>query len=50
MRQFVIFSEEEIAKLRIGKPVKDKVNRVTYLSEAAYERYLKGDNEDDQMP
>lgn len=45
MRQFVIFSEEEIAKLRIGKPVKDKVNRVTYMSEAAYERYLK-DEED----
>lgn len=50
MRQFVVFSEEEIDKLCTGKPVKDKVNRVVYLSEAAYERYLKGDNENDQMP
>lgn len=50
MRQFVIFSEEEIEKLYRNKEVKDEVNRVTYMSEAAYERYLKGDNEDDQMP
>lgn len=50
MRQFVIFSEEEIEELYRDKEVKDKVNRVTYMSEAAYERYLKGDNEDDQMP
>lgn len=45
MRQFVIFSEEEIEKLYRNKEVEDKVNRVTYMSEAAYERYLK-DEED----
>lgn len=40
MRQFVIFSEEEIDKLCIGKPVEDEVNHITYMSETAYERYL----------
>lgn len=47
MRQFVIFSEEEIDKLCVGQPVRDEVNHITYMSQAAYERYLKGDDNDD---
>lgn len=47
MRQFVIFSEEEIDKLCVGQPVRDEVNHITYMSQAAYERYLKGDDDDD---
>lgn len=46
MRQFVIFSEEEIDKLCIGQPVEDEVNHITYMSEAAYKKYLKEKEED----
>lgn len=48
MRQFVIFSEEEIEKLYIGKPVEDEVNHITYMSEDAYKRYLEEREEDDR--
>lgn len=41
MRQFVIFSKKEIDWLCIGQPVEDEVNHITYMSEAAYEKYLK---------
>lgn len=48
MRQFVIFSEEEIEKLYIGKPVEDEVNHITYMSEDAYKRYLEEREEEDR--
>ena len=48
MRQFVIFSEEEIERLYIGKPVEDEVNHITYMSEDAYKRYLEEREEDDR--
>lgn len=41
MRQFVIFSEEEIERMCIGQPVEDEVNHITYISKAAYDKYLK---------
>lgn len=48
MRQFAIFSEEEIEKLYIGKPVEDEVNHITYMSEDAYKRYLEEREEEDR--
>lgn len=48
MRQFVIFSEEEIDKLCVGNPVEDEVNHITYMSEAAYEKYLEKKEEEDR--
>lgn len=48
MRQFVIFSEEEIERLYIGKPVEDEVNHITYMSEDAYKRYLEEREEEDR--
>lgn len=57
MRQFVIFSKKEMEKLCRDEEVKDNVNRVTYMSEAAYERYLEnkerlkeGKENGDSMP
>lgn len=48
MRQFVIFSEAEVEKLYIGKPVEDEVNHITYMSEDAYKRYLEEKEEEDR--
>lgn len=41
MKTFVMFSEEEIEQMCIGQPVEDEVNHITYMSEAAYKKYLK---------
>lgn len=44
----VIFSEEEIDRLCIGKPVKDEVNHITFMSEAAYDKHLKEKESDSE--
>lgn len=47
MRQFVIFSEKELNLMYFGGQVEDDVNHITYMSEAAYKKYLENKEEDD---